>query len=59
MVFVEVMPSVLNGLTKQDAHLLLPASILQPYQRFNNSLERRIEAAFKKFVVQRLPNTQG
>ncbi len=55
MMFVEVMPSVLNELTKKDMHLLLPASVLKPYSKWNNSLERRVEAAFKNFAAEKQP----
>lgn len=53
MVFVEAIPSVLTELTKRDPHLLLPVSVIHPYSRWNSSLERRVEATFKKFVAQK------
>lgn len=53
MVFVKVMPSVLIELTKRDPHLLFPERVIQPYSRWNGSLERRVELAFKRFVAQR------
>ncbi|OGH21463.1 MAG: hypothetical protein A2958_01615 [Candidatus Levybacteria bacterium RIFCSPLOWO2_01_FULL_38_13] len=53
LVFVEVMPSVLQELTKRNAHLLLPAWVLRPNSKWNDSHERRIEKAFKKFAAQR------
>lgn len=56
IVFVEAMPSVLTELTKKDSHLLFPVSVIHPYSRWNSSLERRIEAAFKDFVTQKQPN---
>lgn len=50
LVFVKTMPSVLTGLEK-NLHLLLPASVIRPYSRYNSSLERRVELAFKRFVA--------
>jgi hypothetical protein len=56
LVFVEVMPSVLQELTKKAPHGFYPSSVLQPYSKWleGRGRERSIEKAFKKFASERI-----
>ena len=53
MVFVEVMPSLIKQLTKRGGGLAVfyPARTLKPNSRANNTMERRVGRAFKKFAA--------
>lgn len=59
MVFVEMMPSVLRELTKRGVHFLHPAWALRPRSKRNNSEERSIKGAFKKFAAQKTSGSSG
>ncbi|OGH15867.1 MAG: hypothetical protein A3C30_03505 [Candidatus Levybacteria bacterium RIFCSPHIGHO2_02_FULL_40_18] len=57
MVFVEIMPLLLQELSKGDSHSLHPAWVLRPNSKWNNSIERRIEKAFKQFAAHKQSTT--